>query len=103
MCPRRPRPARGISLRAAQADESSPLIAGLLVAAGAGLVLALVVVLRSRRAREGLYHADARVRRVARLGPAEPLVFVRRFEVAVYCGMCLGTALVLLGLLVAAM
>jgi hypothetical protein len=67
-----------------------------------GLVVALVVVLRSRQAREGLYHADARFRRAVRLGPAEPQVFVRRFELGVYVGMCLGLALVFLGLVVAA-
>ena len=78
------------------------MVAGLLVAAGVGLVVGLVVVLRSRRAREGLYHADARVRNAARLAPAQPEVFVRRFEVGIYVGMCLGLALVFLGLVVAA-
>ena len=78
------------------------MIAGLLVAAGVGLVVGMIVVLRSRRAREGLYHADERVRRVARLGPAEPQVFIRRFEVGIYLGMCLGLALVFLGVVVAA-
>jgi hypothetical protein len=98
----RPRPARGHPVGAAEADGSTPLIAALLVAAGAALVVGLVVVLRSRRAREGLYHADARVRSATRLGPAEPEVFVRRFELGVYVGMCLGLALVFLGLVVAA-
>jgi len=64
-------------------------------------VLALLAVLRSRRARQGLYHVDARVRSLARLGPPEPQVFVRRFEIGVYGGMCLGLALVFLGLVVA--
>jgi len=62
----------------------------------------MVFVLRSPRAQTSLYRLDARVRRVAGLEPAEPPSFARRFEVGVYCSMCLGTALVLLGLVVAA-
>jgi hypothetical protein len=48
----------------------------------------MVVVLRSRRVRRRLYGLDERTR--------------RRFEIGVYCTMCLGTALVFLGVLVAA-
>jgi hypothetical protein len=62
----------------------------------------MVFVLRSARAQTGLYRLDTRVRRIGGLEPAEPWSFSRRFEVGVYCSMCLGTALVLLGLIVAA-
>jgi hypothetical protein len=62
----------------------------------------MVLVLRSPRAQRSLYGLDARVRRIGGRDPAEPLVFSRRFEVGVYCTMCLGTALVLLGVVVAA-
>jgi hypothetical protein len=62
----------------------------------------MVLVLRSPRAQRRLYGLDARVRRIAGLDPAEPLVFSRRFEVGVYCAMCLGTGLLLLGVVVAA-
>jgi hypothetical protein len=66
------------------------------------LVVAMVFVLRSRRAQNGLYRLDTRVRRIGGLDPAEPSSFARRFEVGVYCAMCVGTALFLLGLVVAA-
>jgi hypothetical protein len=51
-------------------------------------VLALVFVLRSRRTGAWLYqHSET---------------FVRRFEIAVYCGMALGIALVFVGIVVVA-
>jgi hypothetical protein len=62
----------------------------------------MVFVLRSPRAQRGLYRLDTRVRRIGGLDPAEPPSFSRRFEVGVYCSMCLGTGLVLLGLVVVA-
>jgi len=62
----------------------------------------MVFVLRSSGARRSLYRLDTRLRRIGGLDPAEPLSFSRHFELGVYCSMCLGTALVLLGLLVVA-
>jgi len=62
----------------------------------------MVLVLRSPRSQMSLYGLDARVRRLGGREPADPRVFSRRFEVGVYCAMCLGTALVLLGVVVAA-
>jgi hypothetical protein len=62
----------------------------------------MVFVLRSPRFQLRLYRLDAQVRRIGGLDPAEPPIFSRRFEVGVYCTMCLGTALVLFGAVVAA-
>jgi hypothetical protein len=62
----------------------------------------MVLVLRSFRAQTSLYGLDARIRRIGGLGPAEPESFARRFEVGIYCSMCFGTGLVVLGLVVAA-
>jgi hypothetical protein len=62
----------------------------------------MVFVLRSPRAQRSLYGLDTRFRAIGGLEPAEPPSFARRLEIGVYCSMCLGTALVLLGLVVAA-
>ena len=62
----------------------------------------MVFVLRSPRAQRSFYRLDTGLRRIGGHEAAEPLSFSRRFEVGLYCFMCLGTALVLLGLLVAA-
>jgi hypothetical protein len=86
VAPARPAP-RPESHRLAAARESTPLTTGLLLAAvGVCLVVAMVVVLRSRRVQR-MVGLDERRR--------------RRFEIAVYCTMCLGTALVFLGVVVA--
>jgi hypothetical protein len=62
----------------------------------------MVFLLRSARAQTSLYRLDTRVRRIGGLEPAEPPSFARSFEVGIYGSMCLGAALVLLGLVVAA-
>jgi hypothetical protein len=62
----------------------------------------MVFVLRSPRAHRSFHRLDTGLRRLAGHEAAEPPGFSRRFEIGVYCVMCLGTALVLLGLLVAA-
>jgi len=83
------------------ADGSTSLSGLLLAAAGAGLLVAMVFVLRSSRAGRVLYGLDTRLRSIGGLDPAEPLAFSRRFEIGVYCSMCLGLGLVFLGLVVA--
>jgi hypothetical protein len=62
----------------------------------------MIFVLRSPRAQRSLYRLDTGLRRIGGHEAAEPPSFSRRFEIGVYCVMCLGTALLLLGLLVAA-
>jgi hypothetical protein len=62
----------------------------------------MIFILRSARARERLYRFDAGLRARAGRNPLEPEVFVRRFEAGIYVVMCLGTALILLGVVVAA-
>jgi hypothetical protein len=73
-----------------------------LAVCGAGLVIAMTFTLRSSRARDRLCRFDAHLHRLAGSNPPETDVFVRRFETGIYGVMCLGTALVLLGVVVAA-
>src|SRR5262245_30859594 len=97
--PARPAPRAGPRERlAVAANGSTPLTAAILLVSGIALVVITILVLRSRRARARLYELDAQFRG----GPAEPDVFIRRFELGIYCAMCFGLALALLGLVVAA-
>ena len=73
----------------------------LLVLVGVGLIVAMVMVLRSARIRDQLESVNASVRSLLRLEPAEQETFVRQFEVGIYVGMCLGLLLVILGVFVA--
>jgi hypothetical protein len=68
---------------------------------GAGLIVAMVVVLRSERIRDRLYQGNSSFRALVHLPPAEPQTFIRQFEVGIYFGMCFGTALAIFGVLVA--
>ena len=78
------------------------VIEGLLFAlVGVGLIVAMVVVLRSERIRDRLESGNASVRSLLRLGQQEQETFVREFEVAIYVGMCVGLLLVILGVFVA--
>ena len=78
------------------------MIEGLLLAlVGVGLIVAMVMVLRSARIRDRVESGNASVRSLLRLEPQEQEIFVRRFEVGIYVGMCLGSLLVVLGLFVA--
>ena len=78
------------------------MIEGLLLSlAGLGLIIVLVMVLRSRRIRDRLESANASIRSVLRLQPVEQETFVRQFEVGIYLGMCVGLLLVILGVFVA--
>jgi hypothetical protein len=78
------------------------VIAGsLLVLVGIGLIVAMVVVLRSARSRDWLESRNTSVRSLLRLEPVQQEAFVRQFEVGIYAGMCLGSLLVILGMFVA--
>ncbi len=78
------------------------MIEGLLLSlAGLGLIIVLVMVLRSRRIRDRLESANASIRSVLRFQPVEQETFVRQFEVGIYLGMCVGLLLVILGVFVA--
>ena len=75
---------------------------GLLLAlVGVGLIVALVMVLRSARIRDRVESGNASVRSLLRLEPVEQEIFVRQFEVGIYAEMCLGCLLVILGVFVA--
>ena len=74
----------------------------MLAVAGAGLVIAMIFTLRSSRARDQLCRFDAHLHRIAGSNAPEPDAFVRRFETGIYGVMCVGTALVLFGVLVVA-
>jgi len=79
------------------------MIKGLmLVLVGVGLIVAMVLLLRAARVRDGLYRHKSRLRSVLRLRPTPPQTFVRRFEVGIYAGMCLGATIAIVGALVAA-
>jgi hypothetical protein len=73
----------------------------LLVLVGIGLIVAMVMVLRSSRVRDWLESRNTSVRSLLRLEPVEQETFVRQFEVGIYAGMCLGSLLVILGVFVA--
>ena len=78
------------------------MIEGLLFAlVGVGLIVAMVLVLRSARIREQLESGNASVRSLLRLEQQEQETFVREFEVGIYVGMCVGLLLVILGVFVA--
>ncbi len=72
----------------------------MLLLLGAGLIVAMMIVLRSERIRTRLYRGNASFRALVRLRPSEPETFVRQFEVGVYFGMCFGATLAIFGLLV---
>ena len=74
----------------------------LLVLVGIGLIVAMVLVLRSARIRDWLESRNTSVRSLLRLEPVEQERFVRQFEVGIYAGMCFGSLLVILGVFVAA-
>jgi hypothetical protein len=73
----------------------------LLVLAGVGLIVAMVMVLRSARVRDRVDRGNASLRSLLRLKPLEPETLIRRFEVGIYVGMCFGSLLVILGVFVA--
>ncbi len=78
------------------------MIEGLLLAlGGVGLIVTMVMVLRSARIRDRLECCNASVRSLLRLEAAEQETFIRQFEVGIYVGMCLGSLLVILGVFVA--
>ena len=68
---------------------------------GAGLIVAMMIVLRSGRIRDRLYRGNSSFRTRVRLRPSEPQTFVRQFEVGIYFGICFGATLAIFGLLVA--
>jgi hypothetical protein len=68
---------------------------------GAGLIVVMMIVLRSEQIRDRLYRGNSSLRARVRLRPSEPQTFVRRFEIAIYFGLCFGAALAIFGLLVA--
>ena len=72
----------------------------MLLLLGGGLIVAMMIVLRSGRIRDRLYRGNSSFRALVRLRPSEPQTFVRRFEVGVYFGMCFGATLAIFGLLV---
>ena len=71
-----------------------------LLVLGAGLIVAMMIVLQSRRIRDRLYRGNSSFRALVRLRPSEPQTFVRHFEVGIYFGMCFGVTLAIFGLLV---
>lgn len=73
----------------------------LLVLAGVGLVVAMVVALRSDRIRHRAYKANAGLRSLSRVRPADPETLARQFEAGIYVGMCVGAVVALVGVLVA--
>jgi hypothetical protein len=73
----------------------------LLTLAGLGLIVALVIVLRSSRIRGHVERANASLRSLLRLQPVEQETFVRQFEVGIYFGLCFGSLLMILGMFVA--
>ncbi len=77
------------------------MIAGvLLILAGVGLVVALVFVLRSRTLQRSLFRSSVALRSRARLEPVEPEVFTRQLEAGIYAGLCFGTVIAILGVLI---
>ncbi len=78
------------------------MIEGLLLAlVGVGLIVTMVMVLRSARIRDRLESGNASVRSLLRLEAVEKEAFIRHFEVGIYVGMCLGSLLVILGVFAA--
>lgn len=72
----------------------------LLVLAGVGLIVAMVIVLRSARVRDRVDRGNASFRSLLRLKPVEHETLIRQFEVGIYVGMCFGSLLVILGVFV---